>query len=261
MEAVKQAGNEHLASGEHVAALRCYTEAIELAKGRDHTLFSNRSFAFTKLGQYARAILDADAAIQLAPHWAKGYFRRGEGYRLCGLPEQALQAYRVASRLDPSDAHLVACCASATAELRQAERRSRLFIGAGLAIGLSLAVVLIASEAATKGAVHSVASIGLVALSLCVLGALSGVAARELWRHQLASRAAAPSMPNDAFVRYQFSDMRAPKGWNEATGGGGDETDDGTIRRSAPRRRPTSHKSFRNRTAAPPGRPPGTASL
>lgn len=39
--------------------------------------FGNRSYCFDRLGQYEKALQDADIAISLAPEWPKGYFRRG----------------------------------------------------------------------------------------------------------------------------------------------------------------------------------------
>jgi tetratricopeptide (TPR) repeat protein len=248
-EVAKLEGNAHLANGEYVLALRRYTEAIQLTKGRDHTLYSNRAFAFTRLGQYARAIVDADAAIQLAPHWPKGYYRRAEGFRLAGLPTQALHAYRVASSVDRTDEHLQACCVQSVAEVRRAQKRGYAIIAVGLAIGLALAVLLSASEAYAKGEMKT-ASLVLVSLSLSTLGALGGVGSLELWRYQLASRAAAPAMPNDEFVRFQFPDMPAPKaparraGAAETVSPAGEE--DAAVRH---RRARTTNKSFRNRGA------------
>ncbi|KAG8470246.1 hypothetical protein KFE25_008667 [Diacronema lutheri] len=258
-EEAKQAGNGHLAAGEFVRALRSYTEAIELCQSRDHTLFSNRAFAFTKLGQYARAIVDADAAIQLAPTWSKGYFRRAEAFRLSGMPAQALQAYCVASRIDPSDEHLRACCINGATEVRRAARRGYAFVGVGLAIGLSVALALFLSESYAKGELSSSASLVLVALSLCTLGALGGAGARELYRHQLASRAAAPLTSNDAFVRLQFPDMRVPKSARTAAAGpehAAEPGDDGAGARHRRTARPTNkYKAFRDR-AHPTSRPP-----
>lgn len=48
--------------------------------------FGNRSYCFDRLGQYEKALQDADVAISLAPDWPKGYFRRGRalaGLKVC----------------------------------------------------------------------------------------------------------------------------------------------------------------------------------
>lgn len=39
------------------------------------------------MGQYEKALQDADVAISLAPDWPKGYFRRGRA--LAGLKVQS----------------------------------------------------------------------------------------------------------------------------------------------------------------------------
>jgi tetratricopeptide (TPR) repeat protein len=251
----KAAGNAHLSVGEFTLAIKAYTEAIHLSKGRDHTLFSNRAFAFTKLGNFERAIADANESINLSPRWPKGFFRRAEGFRLCGLPVEALQAYRVASSLDPSDEHLRACVASASAEVRRAERRDLLMVGSGLAIGLVLAVALVVSEALAKGKVSSVGSLITVALSLCTLGGLGGVTAREIYRHALNAKAATPSLSNTEFVRRQFTYLRVPKAKGaapsvaEGAGAPGGHADEGEAEPAKRRAVRSTNKSFRNRGA------------
>ena len=47
-------------------------------------LHSNRALAFTKLGRFQEALLEADAAVGVAPLWDKAHWRRGcalEGLR------------------------------------------------------------------------------------------------------------------------------------------------------------------------------------
>lgn len=39
--------------------------------------FGNRSYCYYCLEQYPPALADAERAIQLAPDWPKGYFRKG----------------------------------------------------------------------------------------------------------------------------------------------------------------------------------------
>jgi len=42
-------------------------------------------------------------ALELAPHWAAGWFRLGEMQEAAGQPEQAAQAWTMALRLEPAD--------------------------------------------------------------------------------------------------------------------------------------------------------------
>ena len=39
--------------------------------------FGNRSYCYDRMGQFEKALQDANVAITLAPDWPKGYFRRG----------------------------------------------------------------------------------------------------------------------------------------------------------------------------------------
>jgi tetratricopeptide (TPR) repeat protein len=247
-----------LASGDYKLALRKYTEAIGFSQGQDHTLYSNRAFAFTKLGEFARALSDANEAIDRAPRWSKGYFRRAEAYRLAGLPVEALQAYRVASTLDPSDEHLVASCYSAATDVRMAQRQGYVWAAVGLVIGLALALVLCGSEAYTRG--QAAGSLALGAMSLCTLGALGGAGSHELMRYQVASRVAPPLMANDVFVRYQFDDMPARKLSKKqaAAEGAAAAADETAAEGERNRRARSTNKSFRNRAGGGPGpRPKG----
>jgi tetratricopeptide (TPR) repeat protein len=45
--------------------------------------FGNRSYCYDRLGEYSKALQDAEVTIMLVPHWAKGYFRKGRA--LAGL--------------------------------------------------------------------------------------------------------------------------------------------------------------------------------
>lgn len=53
-----------------MGAVRHYTAAIAL-DGHNHVLFSNRSAAYARQGDYARALADACRTLELRPDWAK----------------------------------------------------------------------------------------------------------------------------------------------------------------------------------------------
>ena len=65
--------------------------------------FGNRSYCFDRMGQFEKALQDADMAISLAPDWPKGYFRRGRalaGLKVCFLysdllPDRVSLIFRV----------------------------------------------------------------------------------------------------------------------------------------------------------------------
>lgn len=65
----------------HVLFAYRYSEAIEISPDTQGpsvaSLYSNRSLAFYKAHRYEDALKDADKAVQIAPSWSKGYWRRG----------------------------------------------------------------------------------------------------------------------------------------------------------------------------------------
>uniref|UniRef100_A0A8C4UHG5 Uncharacterized protein n=1 Tax=Falco tinnunculus TaxID=100819 RepID=A0A8C4UHG5_FALTI len=77
---LKERGNRALAAGDVGGAVRHYTAAIAL-DSRNHVLFSNRSAAYARQGDYARALADACRTLELRPDWAKV-----GGGSTCGCP-------------------------------------------------------------------------------------------------------------------------------------------------------------------------------
>ena len=70
VEELKNSGNEALKNGRIDEAVNLYTQAIELDK-ENHVLYSNRSAAYCKGGQFEKALNDAETTIDLKPDWAK----------------------------------------------------------------------------------------------------------------------------------------------------------------------------------------------
>ena len=62
--------NQACQSGDFDTAVSLYGEAIALDPC-NHILFSNRSAALVKLGQFARALQDASRAVELNAKWPK----------------------------------------------------------------------------------------------------------------------------------------------------------------------------------------------
>lgn len=67
---LKDKGNTALAAGNFEEAIKHYSEAIALDPS-NHVLFSNRSAAYAKQGNYQDALEDAEKTISIKPDWPK----------------------------------------------------------------------------------------------------------------------------------------------------------------------------------------------
>ncbi|XP_077992391.1 uncharacterized protein LOC144446493 [Glandiceps talaboti] len=92
-------GNEMANLGHYTAAIDLFTQAIKLDP-RDFRFFGNRSFCYDRLGQYDKALKDADKAISLAKEWPKGYFRKGRALAGLKLYAEAEGAFEQVLKLD-----------------------------------------------------------------------------------------------------------------------------------------------------------------
>lgn len=60
-----------------------FTQAIEVDP-ENHTLYSNRSAAYSAQKEYQKALEDAEKTIAIKPEWAKGQVRKAAAYRGLG---------------------------------------------------------------------------------------------------------------------------------------------------------------------------------
>lgn len=92
-------GNEMANLGNYQAAVDLFTEAINL-DAKDFRFFGNRSYCYDRMGQYEKALQDADVSISLAPDWPKGYFRRGRALAGLKLYSDAETSFAQVLKLD-----------------------------------------------------------------------------------------------------------------------------------------------------------------
>lgn len=108
----KDRGNQAFAAGRYEDAVASFTEAIALQHKSDgggdlHVYHSNRSAAYLKTGDGAKALADAEQCISLKRSWAKGYSRKGAALYHLARYADAYRAYKDGLALDSGNAALL----------------------------------------------------------------------------------------------------------------------------------------------------------
>jgi tetratricopeptide (TPR) repeat protein len=84
-------------------AVSAYTKAIQL-NPRYVAAYVDRSFVYSRLGNYQQVFNDANKAIELDPRDVKAYVNRGVAYSRLGNNQRAIEDYNKAIELDPKNA-------------------------------------------------------------------------------------------------------------------------------------------------------------
>jgi len=106
LEKVRQS-NSACQTGDFERAISLYSEAIAMDKN-NHILYSNRSAAYIKMGQFNKAYHDAVKAKELNSEWPKAYYREGVALQCLGKHAEALAAFSQGLAQDPKSLQLLA---------------------------------------------------------------------------------------------------------------------------------------------------------
>lgn len=110
-EQAKDRGNRSFSAGNYADAVASFSEAIALharsGEGNAHVYYSNRSAAYLKLGDGAKALADAEQCVTLKRDWTKGYSRKGAALYHLGRYADAYRAYKDGLALEASNAALL----------------------------------------------------------------------------------------------------------------------------------------------------------
>ncbi|PPR95714.1 hypothetical protein GOBAR_AA24950 [Gossypium barbadense] len=120
----KAKGNAAFSSGDFNAAIKHFTDAINLSP-TNHVLYSNRSAAYASLHQYESALSDAKKTVELKPDWSKGYSRLGAAHLGLHQYQDAVSAYKKGLEIDPNNEALKSGLADAQSAATASASRSR----------------------------------------------------------------------------------------------------------------------------------------
>ena len=87
---LKEKGNNCIKEKRYQDALEYYTSALEL-RPIEHTVFSNRSLAFLRVGRLEDAFSDACRCVELCPEFARGYMRKAVALNMLQRYEEAIK--------------------------------------------------------------------------------------------------------------------------------------------------------------------------
>jgi membrane protease YdiL (CAAX protease family)/tetratricopeptide (TPR) repeat protein len=113
---VRQA-EEAVQRNDHAAALRLYSQAVDLAPD-DAVVLAGRSYEHSALEDPEKALADADRSLALAPNYNWALAARAMALAKLKRPREAMEAALAALRQDPNNAHYYPTLAyvAATAE-------------------------------------------------------------------------------------------------------------------------------------------------
>lgn len=99
---LKEKGNALIKEGQYEDAVNCYTTALK-SDPSNHTILSNRSLAYFKLGKFKEALDDANKCINVAPKFGRGYLRKATVLNSLNMESDAMLASEEGYKCRQSD--------------------------------------------------------------------------------------------------------------------------------------------------------------
>lgn len=101
-ENLKNEGNRLMKEEKYNEALVSYGRAIAL-DASNPIYYCNRAAAFSRLGDYQKAVDDCNQALRYDPNYGKAYGRLGLAYSKMNRHQEAIDAYKNALRVEPDN--------------------------------------------------------------------------------------------------------------------------------------------------------------
>lgn len=101
-EELKNEGNKLMKEEKYNEALTAYGRAISL-DATNPIYYCNRAAAYSRIGDYQRAVDDCNQAIRYDSNYGKAYGRLGLAYSKMNRHQEAIDAYKNALRIEPDN--------------------------------------------------------------------------------------------------------------------------------------------------------------
>ncbi|XP_070505790.1 small glutamine-rich tetratricopeptide repeat-containing protein alpha [Chironomus tepperi] len=101
-ENLKNEGNRLMKEEKYNEALVSYGRAIAL-DASNPIYYCNRAAAYSRLGDYQKAVDDCNQALRYDPNYGKAYGRLGLAYSKMNNHQEAIDAYKNALRIEPDN--------------------------------------------------------------------------------------------------------------------------------------------------------------
>ncbi|KAI1293545.1 DnaJ -like protein subfamily C member 7 [Halotydeus destructor] len=105
-EAKKDEGNKWYKQGKYNEAVRCYSEAIDLAP-HVSSFYGNRCACYMMVNKFKLALEDAQKSVKIDNTFVKGYVREAKCHLALGEADQADRSLQAIQGLEPNNSDLV----------------------------------------------------------------------------------------------------------------------------------------------------------